>query len=113
MGDFSMSMASNTYRHVDGAEIEVAISDFTYNQLAYSGFTLAAAFSQESTEGYNRGITVGDDPGREEFDYERQNESRELLHGKRYHIKVDGRRVMPEDLESWHDLIDTDNLPTE
>ena len=35
------------------------------------------------------------------------------LHGKRYHIKVDGRRVMPEDLESWHDLIDTDNLPTE
>ena len=91
MGDFSMSVASNTFRRDDGAEIEVTISDFAFNQFAYSGFTLAAAFSQESTEGYNRGITVGDDPGREEFDYASERGSRELLYGKRYHIKVEGR----------------------
>lgn len=91
----------------------MTISDFAYNQLAYSGFTLAAAFSQESTEGYNRGITVGDDPGREEFDYDSQQGVRELLHGKRYHIRVEGEQIMPEDLEPWHGYVRTDVLPTE
>ena len=45
MGQFSMSVASNTFRRDDGVEIEVTISDFAFNQLAYSGFTMAAAFS--------------------------------------------------------------------
>ena len=110
LGDFSVSIASNTFRRDDGAEIEVTISDFAFNQIAYSGFRLAAAFSQDSTEGYNRGITVGDDPGREEFDYDSQRGSRELLHGKRYHIKVEGDGVAPEDLESWHSYVKTDVL---
>ena len=74
---------------------------------------MAANFSQESTEGYNRGITIGDDPGREEYDYESRRGSRELLFGKRYHIKVEGRQVEPEDLEPWHGRVDTDVLPTE
>ncbi len=113
MGAFSMSTASNTFRHEDGAEIEVTISDFAFNQIAYSGFAMAANFSQESTEGYNRGITIGDDPGREEYDYESRRGSRELLFGKRYHIKVEGRQVEPEDLEPWHGRVDTDVLPTE
>ena len=113
MGAFSISMASNTFRHEDGAEIEVTISDFAFNQFAYSGFAMAANFSQESTEGYNRGITIGDDPGREEYDFESRRGSRELLFGKRYHIKVEGREVEPEDLEPWHGRVDTDVLPTE
>ena len=113
MGAFSISTASNTFRRDDGAEIEVTVSDFAFNQLAYTGFAMAANFSQESTEGYNRGITVGDDPGREEFDYESQRGTREILYGKRYHIKVEGRRVEPEALEVWHDRLNTDALPIE
>ena len=113
MGDLSMSVVSNTFRRNDGAEIEVTISDFAFNQLAYSGFTLAAAFSQESTDGYNRGITVGEDPGREEFDYDSQQGSRELLYGKRYHIKVEGERIVPEDLVPWHSYVKTDVLPVQ
>lgn len=113
MGGFSMSVASNTFRRDDGAQIEVTISDFAFNQFAYSGFAMAAAFSQESTEGYNRGITVGDDPGREEFDYDSQRGSRELLYGKRYHIKVSGRQISPEDLETWYGRVKKDTLPLE
>ena len=113
MGQFSMSVASNTFRRDDGAEIEVTISDFAFNQLAYSGIAMAAAFSQESTEGYNRGITVGDDPGREEFEYDTANGSREVLRGKRFHIKIDGRDVTPEDLEDWYSRVKIEALPLE
>ncbi len=113
MGAFSISVASNTFRHADGAQIEVTISDFAFNQFAYSGFAMAANFSQESTEGYNRGIMVGDDPGREEFDFDSRRGSRELLYGKRYHIKVEGRGIEPEDLAPWYERVDTNVLPTE
>ena len=111
MGGFSMSMASNDFRRDDGTEMEVTISDFAFNQLAYSGFAMGAAFSQETTEGYNRGITVGEDPGREEFDYDSREGSREVLYRKRYHIKVSGRQVTPEDLETWYARVKKDVLP--
>ncbi len=113
MSMFSISNASNTYRGPDDQRIILTISDFAFNKLAYAGFTMAAAFSQETTEGYDRGITVGDDPGREEFNHEQRRGERQVLYGKRYHIEVEGRNVSPEDLDTWYRRVNKDGLPLE
>ena len=72
---------------------------------------LAANFSQETTEGYNKGIKLGDDPGREEFQSERKRGERTVLYGKRYNIVVKGTGIQPEDLGEWYGLVRKQTLP--
>ncbi len=113
MGDYSLSNAGNTYEGPDGKQMRVQITDLAFNQAAYMAFTLGASFSQETTEGYNKGITVGDDPGREEFNHERKTGKRNVIHGKRYNVEVSGRNIMAEDLDEWYKLVKKDMLPLE
>ena len=111
MGDYALSTASNTYEGPDGKQMTVQITDLAFNQAAYLAFSLGASFSQETTEGYNKGITVGDDPGREEFNSERKTGKRNVVHGKRYNVEVSGRNIMAEDLDEWYKLVKKDGLP--
>ena len=113
MGGYSLSNASNTYEGPDGKQMTVQITDMAFNQAAYLALSIGAGFSQETTEGYNKGITVGDDPGREEFNTERKTGKRNVAHGKRYNIEVGGRNIMAEDLDSWYKLVKKDTLPLE
>ena len=73
MGNFQISQASRRYENeAEGKTIDVDISDWAFNRAVYAPFFLASNFSQETTEGYNKGIKLGEDPGREEFHYERK-----------------------------------------
>ena len=112
MGNFQISQASRRYENeAEGKTIDVDISDWAFNRAVYAPFFLAANFSQETTEGYNKGIKLGEDPGREEFHYERKRGERTVLYSKRYNIVVKGRGIEPEDLEEWYGLVRKQNLP--
>ncbi len=112
MGNFQITQASRRYENqADGKTIDVSISDWAFNRAVYAPFMLAANFSQESTEGYNKGIKLGDDPGREEFQYERKRGERTVLYAKRYNIVVKGTGIEPADLEEWYGLVRKQNLP--
>ncbi|MDA1311758.1 MAG: hypothetical protein O2968_00340 [Acidobacteria bacterium] len=113
MGDFKYTQASREYASADGAKtVTVTVADWAFNRAIYMPFLLAANFSQETTEGYNKGIKVGEDPGREEFTYASNRGKRSVLYGKRFNVEIDGRGIEPTDLEEWYGLVRKSNLPT-
>lgn len=114
MGNFQYTQASREYSSADGSKtITVTVADWAFNRAIYMPFFLAANFSQETTEGYNKGIKIAEDPGREEFTYASNRGKRTILYGKRFNIEIDGRGIEPADLEEWYGLVRKNNLPTQ
>ncbi|MCB1020003.1 MAG: hypothetical protein H6509_07510 [Bryobacterales bacterium] len=111
MGDFKMSSASRVYTKGE-QRVEVKITDWAFRRMLYLPFIMSSKFSQESTEGYNKGITVGEDsPGREEHNTKRMEGKRQVLLDKRYMIEIDQRGGGPEVYDEWYGLIKKDVLP--
>jgi hypothetical protein len=114
MGDSNLPKPAGEYSSADGAKtITVTVADWAFNRAIYMPFLLAANFSQETTEGYNKGIKIGEDPGREEFTYASNSGKRTVLYGKRFNVDVDGRGIEPADLEQWYGLVRKSSLPTQ
>lgn len=104
LGDFKTSEAHRTYTK-DDAHVEVTIQDWAFHQAVYLPFLMAARFSQESTEGYNRGIRVGEDPGREEYTTASKSGERTVLRKKRFYTKVAIQGLPPAAFDEWHGRI--------
>ena len=109
MGGFEMSQASRTYRMGD-KRVKIEIADWAYNKVVYMPFMLAASMSQETTEGYNKGIKVGEDPGRDEYTYKSKRGKRIILVGKRFPVTLDTNGLEPDEIDGWWKLIGTDEL---
>jgi hypothetical protein len=106
-----MSQASRVYTSGD-KRVQIDIADWAFRKMLYMPFFLGAKFSQESTDGYNKGITIGEDtPGREEHFTKEMRGSRQVLYKKRYHIQVDQQGGGPEVYDEWYALIKKDALP--
>lgn len=112
MGNFSTSSAQKTFKS-DEKEVTVVLTDFAFNKVLYAPFALSAAFSQESTSGYNKGITIGEDPGREEYEIKSKRGKRQVLLRKRFHTEIRGKGIEPDDFDYWYQLIKRDELPAE
>lgn len=111
MGDFKMSQASRRYRGSGTQRVNVEIADWAFSRAMYAPFFLQAKFSQESDDGYSKGITIGEDPGREEYKVKRQDGSRQVLFKKRYHLKVEVNNMPKEAIEEWWGKLKTAALP--
>ena len=108
-GGYSISQASRSYTKGDRS-IEVTITDWAYNTALYASFLVGADFSQESSQGYNKGIKIGDTPGREEYDYKSKDGKLTLLAEQRFFIEIDGDNIESEDLQQWWDAMDKKGL---
>jgi hypothetical protein len=109
MGTFSLSEVERTYR-MDQQQIEVKIADWAYRQELWAPFFIAAGFSQETTEGYNKGIMVGEDPGREEYHNENKDGTLSVLVGKRFLLTIEGDGIDAAALRTWFDHVNTAGL---
>ncbi len=112
MANFKTSTASRKYK-AEGKTIDITISDYAFNKALYIPFSMMAMLSQESTEGYNKGITIGEDPGREEYKTASKRGDRQVLYLKRYHCAVKGSGIEPQELEDWYNAIKKEKLPKE
>ena len=112
MGDAKISTAERTYRE-EGSEraVTVSINDWAFHQMLYMPFFMVAKFKQESTDGYQKGITVGDWPGMEEYKHQSKSGERSLLVNKRFHVKVDLRNGEAGEMEAWFKRVKLDALP--
>ena len=106
---YSVSQAKQTYFQNDRT-ITVSIFDWAFNSALYTPFLLSTEFSQESTEGYNKGIKIGDIPGRKEYDYRTKNGSLNLLINRRFFLQIDGDNIEETELQKWWQLIDRQSL---
>lgn len=110
MGEFKVSQASRTFNKGEQS-VEVEIMDWNYKSSFYAPYFMAAAFSQEDTEGYNKGIKMGDNPGREEYKYKDQSGNRSAVFKKRYMLKVEVNKLPKEAMEEWWGKLNTAALP--
>lgn len=112
MGDFKTSHAERTYtKEGTNERVEVSLDDWAFHRTIYLPFIMSAKFSQESTDGYNKGITIGKDPGREEYRIKSKSGSRIVLFKKRYHAKVDIDNLGSEAFEEWWGRLNVGALP--
>ena len=112
MGGMQISQASRVYTQDGGdSRVEIEIADWAFNRAIYLPFVMAAKFSEESTEGYNKGITVGEDPGRQEYKTAAMRGSRQLLYHKRYHVKIDIHQLPDDAFQQWWERVNVSALP--
>lgn len=100
MGKFQVSHAKRSYRQGDKT-IKVEITDWAYAKALYVPFLMSARFSQESTEGYNKGIEIDGAPGREEYKFDSKRGELNVLASKRFFVQIEGRDIEPEVLRQW------------
>jgi hypothetical protein len=62
-------------------------------------------------DGYSKGITVGEDPGREEYQTKSRRGNRSILAKKRYHTKIDIENADASLLDEWWPLVKIGQLP--
>ena len=106
---YSISQVRQNFTNGD-KQIEVSIFDWAFNSALYTPFLLSTEFSQESTEGYNKGIKIGDIPGREEYSYSSEKGSLNLLVDSRFLIQIDGENIQDSELREWWGRIDRQSL---
>ena len=104
-GSYSVSQVSQTYTNKN-KKMKVSIFDWAFNSALYMPFLLSTEFSQESTVGYNKGIKIGDMPGREEYNYQSRRGSLNLLVDSRFLVRIDGRNIEDKELREWWSQMD-------
>lgn len=107
--NYSISQVSRAYVR-GNKKMQVSIFDWAFNSALYTPFLLSTEFSQESTAGYNKGIKIGNMPGREEYTYDRQEGSLNLLVNSRFLVQIDGSNIEEEELREWWNLMDSQAL---
>ena len=108
---FKISDAERSYSSGDaGKSAHVKIVDGAYNTMMYAGITMAAQFSRESTEGYEKGVTIAGNPGIEKWSKASKNADLSILVGKRFLVEINGRNVEPETVKQFYSAIDTAKL---
>ena len=108
-GEFTISQASQTYKQGDKT-IKVQLFDWAHHRQLYAPFVISARFSQESTEGYSKGLKIGDAFGREEYQNASKKGKLSLLVDKRFMVEVDGRNIEPQELQDWWRQVKVKNL---
>jgi hypothetical protein len=89
---FSQTEASYTK---GDAQVEVKIVDSAFNQLLVSPWAmfLTAGYAKETSDGYEKSVTVGGNPGFEKWNSERKDGELNLVIAKRFLVTIDGNDV--------------------
>ena len=110
-GDYGISQVSQTFNREDSnKEIKVSIFDGAFNSILSAPFLLTTGFNQESTESYNRGVTIDDIPGREVYNYSSNKGSLHLLVDNRFLVQIEGSNIEEADLRKWWRSLDRQSL---
>lgn len=98
-------------RYTKGDEtLHVKIVDGAYNSFIYAGVTMAAQFARESTEGYEKGVTIDGNPGVEKWTKSSRHGELTVVVGKRFLVTVDASPAEPGTVRSVYGTIDVAKL---
>jgi hypothetical protein len=108
MAEWKISNAKRSYTKGDGAErstIKLELIDGSYVPMVYAPFTMMSKFSQESTEGYTKGIKIDGQPAMEEWKKKSKRAKIVVLIEDRFLLTVSGRNITPEIAREWAGLV--------
>lgn len=106
---FKVSEAERRYTKGD-QRLHVKIMDGAYNALIYAGVTMAAQFARESTEGYEKGVTLDGNPGVEKWSKDSKRGELSVIVGKRYLVTIEASPVEPDFVRTIYAGIDKARL---
>ncbi len=89
---FRISQAERSYTSGE-KHMRVQIMDGAFNSPLYAGVTMAAQFARETTEGYEKGITIDGNPGVEKFTKSGGHSELTLVLAKRFLVTIDASGV--------------------
>ena len=100
---FPFSESEAEYRKGD-ARIEVKVVDTGFAQMLIAPWSmmLAAGYSRESSDGYEKATTVSGHPAVEKWDQSSKRGELNVLVGKRFMVSLDGRRL--DDTKALHEF---------
>jgi len=73
--------------------LRIKIVDGAYNPLIYAGVTMAAQFARESTEGFEKGVTIDGNPGIEKWNKGSKQSELDVVVAKRFLVSIDASPV--------------------
>ncbi len=87
----AMSQSEVNYRNGD-ARVKLTIVDTALNQMLVAPFAmyLAANFSERTSDGYKKGVSVKGEPGFEDVNTRRETATVTVVVGKRFIVTADG-----------------------
>jgi hypothetical protein len=94
-GEFQFSYAQRNYRAGDKS-LEVKIQDAAHISQFYLWLSVAAMTKRETTEGYEKGITIGDDPAFERYTKDGKRLELTVLIAKRHVVEIRVNGEEPE-----------------
>ncbi len=106
---FKISEVEQRYTK-DDQTLHVKIVDGAYNSYIYAGVTMAAQFSRESTEGYEKGVTINGNPGVEKWTKSSKRGELTVVVGKRFVVEIDASPVDSGYVRGIYGTIDTAKL---
>ncbi|MEN9206243.1 MAG: hypothetical protein Q6K70_10605 [Thermostichales cyanobacterium DRC_bins_46] len=109
MGEWSVSQAERRYTQGE-MTIRISVMDSTANPSLMLPITMASAFKQESTTGFERGITLGSHVGVEKYDRPSQSGSLMVLVNRRFVVDIQGQGIGETQLREWWDRLDIEGL---
>lgn len=98
-----VSWASAVYTNGD-QQVTIKVTDTSFQKILIAPFMMVTSFSKESTRGYEKGIKVGPDPGREEYKNASKSGKRIMLLGKRFLYEIDIMELPPDAFDTWTKL---------
>ena len=110
-GDYGISQVSQTFKHEDDdKQVKVSIFDGAFNAIVSAPLQLTTELNRESTEGYNKAVTIDDIPGREIYNYSNKKGSLHLLVDSRFLVQIEGSNIEETDLRDWWRSLDRQSL---
>ena len=106
---FKISEAERRYTKGDES-LHVKIVDGAYNSFIYAGVMMAAQFSHESTEGYEKGVTIDGNPGVEKWSKSDKRGELTVVVGKRFLVTIDASPVESGYVRSIYGSLDIARL---
>jgi hypothetical protein len=92
---FKVSTAEQSFSSERGS-LRVKIMDGAFNAPLYTIVTMAAQFARESTEGYEKGVTLDGNPGVEKWRKDGGDAELNIVVGKRFFVEIDGSGITPD-----------------
>lgn len=105
MGAVEMTVVSGKYANGDNTS-SVEIIDYAWQRDMMKGLTMGWQFSNESTDGYQKGINIDGTPGYETFSESDKTTNVFVIAGDRFFVHVEVKGEKSEVARAWLAKID-------
>jgi len=106
---FKMTSAERNYNR-DDKSVRVQILDYSESAPMLEGITAGWAFSRETSEGYQKVVTIEGCKGMEQYENADKRGEVFLLVGGRFLLQMETTGLPPEELRAWVKKIDLKKL---